>query len=185
MLKQLLPLKWQRKLWRSDLGTFIRLNRCQTGLELGAKNGRSMLAVLKQNPQLHYIGIDLWQDMPQSSPYKHNASNEQIARHNLRKFAHCKLWKGDCLALAERVDEQSLDFIFYDLYDFRWSNTDFVTSVLQAYLPKLKSNGLLISRDFDQDDCQQAFTRLNLPNPTPCQIKGRSSARLQFITINH
>ncbi len=181
MLVDLLPIKVRRKLWRNDLGIFIQEYSYSSGLELGVKAGRSMKAILKNNPSLKIIGIDLWIDMPESSPYIRNSKNELIAQKNIRKYKNASLLKGDCLLLKNRIEDRSLDFIFYDLYDYRWSTVDFVKSVFEAYLPKLKSSGIFIGRDFDQLDVKQACKRLNLNDAKKCVIRNTPNPRLKYI----
>jgi hypothetical protein len=181
MLIDLLPIKVRRKLWRNDLGIFIRENSYSSGLELGVKGGRSLKAILKINPSLRITGIDLWKDMPESSPYKKNSKNELVAQKIIRNYKNASLLKGDCLFLAGRIPDNSLDFVFYDLYDYRWSNVDFVKSVFEAYLPKLRSSGMFIGRDFDQPDFKQACKLLNLTDPKQCLISNTPNPRLKYI----
>ena len=183
MLIDLLPIKIRRKLWRNDLGTFIQNKSFHSGIELGAKDGRSMKAILRKNPSINLIGIDLWEDMPESSPYKENSKNELLAQKRIQKYHNAALLKGDCLLIANNIEDKSLDFIFYDLYDFRWSNVDFVKSVFEAYLPKLKNSGMLIGRDFDQFDVQQCCKLLNLNEIKNVQIKGKPHPRLKYIIV--
>ena len=181
MLVDLLPRRVRRKLWRNDLGIYIQENSYSSGLELGVKAGRSMKAILKRNPSVKITGIDLWIDMPESSPYKKNSRKELFAQKNIRKYKNASLLKGDCLFLENRIEDRSLDFIFYDLYDYRSSNVDFVKSVFEAYLPKLKSSGILIGRDFDQLDVKHACKLLNLNDAKKCVIRNTPNPRLKYI----
>ncbi len=177
------------KIRRNDLGVFIRENGYLSGLELGVKDVRSMAAMLHQNPSLRLVGIDLWEDMPGSSPYKNNSRNLSFAVRRMEKylFRNVHLYRGNCLQLAHKIQDHSLDFIFYDLYDFRSSNVDFVKSVLSAYLPKLKrdSGGIIIGRDFHQQDVQDAFSSLNLPSPKQCIINGIPHERIKYTLVAH
>ena len=180
-VKGLLPGKIRRKLWRRDLGRFVREHGFSSGLELGAKSGLSMEAVLKENPELRLTGIDLWEDMPDSSPYRANSSTHPVAENRIRCWGNAVLMKGDCRMLGDYFADGSLDFIFYDLYDHRWSTDVFIISVLSIYLPKLKPDGLLIGRDFDQPDVHWALAQMGLPGPEPCRIQGRASTRLKYV----
>ncbi|WP_299004634.1 class I SAM-dependent methyltransferase [uncultured Shewanella sp.] len=184
MLIDLLPMKYQRKFWRDDLGKFIQEKSCCSGVELGTKNGSSMKAILKRNPSINLVGMDLWEDMPDSSPYRNNSKNELSALKKIRKYKNASLLKGDCLQLANQIEDGSLDFIFYDLFDSRWSSVSFVKSVFEAYLPKLKSSGMLIGRDLNKPDFQEVRKLLDLNEIKQCVIDGKTHLRLEYITAS-
>ena len=54
-----------------DLPYFIKEQKFNQGLELGAKAGRSMYYMLKENKDLQLTGIDLW-EVIEGSAYKNN-----------------------------------------------------------------------------------------------------------------
>jgi SAM-dependent methyltransferase len=125
---------------------FIKERKYTTGLELGAKAGRSMYYTLKANKSLHLTGIDLWEIIP-GGAYKKNNRNEDKCKRLLQKFSsRITLIKGDAFTIADTIENKSFDFIFYDLQCKTMSN--FHKDMIAKWLPKIKTGGVLIGRDF-------------------------------------
>ncbi|MBO2571385.1 class I SAM-dependent methyltransferase [Shewanella algae] len=171
----------QRKFWRRSLGHWLNQQGWQRGVELGVKSGRSTAAMLSVNPGLQLTGIDLWQNQPGNSAYANNAENERKARRICRRYSGLTLLKGDALQLAGHFSNASQDFVFYDLYDYRCSNTEFVTQILRLWYPQIAPGGAIVGRDFDNQDCLRAFADLGLPRPVACIIRGRAHPRLKAV----
>ncbi len=164
-----------------DLPYFIKENNLKYGVELGAKAGRSMYFMLKHNKQLHLTGIDLW-EIIEGSAYKDNNKNEQKCRQKLKKFSNrTTLIKGDAKEIASNIDNETFDFIYYDLQCHLM--LDFHQEMIEAWLPKIKKGGFLIGRDFKQ--FRQAFYNIGFKESDfkVCKIRNRESLRLEYLIL--
>ncbi|MEM6541264.1 MAG: class I SAM-dependent methyltransferase [Bacteroidota bacterium] len=140
------PLKWLKyKTWfLLDLPFFIKENGFNTGLELGAKAGRSMFYMLKFNKELFLIGIDKW-DVIEGSAYKRNPLNEAKCKRRLKKFAdRVKIIQNDALKVAKSIDDQSLDFVHYDLQCKAMLGKH--EEMIKLWTTKIRDGGLLNRR---------------------------------------
>lgn len=164
-----------------DLPYFIKEQKFNRGLELGAKAGRSMYYMLKENKSLHLSGIDLW-EVIEGSAYKNNNKNEKICTQKLKKFGNrVTLIKGDGLHIANTIPNQSFDFIIYDLNCLPMEN--FHQKMLEKWIPKIRKGGMLIGRDFR--NFREVFYTLGYieSDIKRCKIKDRISERLEYIEI--
>lgn len=153
------------------------------GAELGVKAGRSYFFYLNRNKQLHMTGLDLWEDQP-NSPYKENAKNGEIAMERNKPFANRSvLYKGDAVDIATQIKDGTLDFVFYDLYNFRISTVDFHKRIIAPWLPKIKPGGVLIGRDFHEPHIVQAIQELVARPITPVLINGKPHIRLKQVML--
>jgi|688.fasta_scaffold121251_3 SAM-dependent methyltransferase len=165
-----------------DLPYFIKERKYTTGLELGAKAGRSMYYTLKANKSLHLTGIDLWEIIP-GGAYKRNNRNEDKCKRLLQKFSsRITLIKGDAFTIADTIENKSFDFIFYDLQCKTMSN--FHKDMIAKWLPKIKTGGVLIGRDFRE--FRQTFYELGFEEKDieVCTIGKRLSERLEYIVLD-
>ena len=177
------PIKWlKHKGWfLIDLPFFIKANGFKKGVELGAKAGRSMFFMLKFNKQLHLIGIDQWQVI-EGTAYRKNPLNEEKCRGRLNQFnERVTLIKEDALLATNFIDDNTLDFVHYDLQCK--SMKDKHEEMIKAWMPKIKDGGMLIGRDFR--DFREAFYNLGYREREilRCKIKGRFSQRLEYLVI--
>ena len=164
-----------------DLPYFIREQEFKRGLELGAKAGRSMNHVLKRNKDLHLTGIDLW-EVIEGGAYKDNNKNELRCKRKLKKFpGRATLIKGDAKEIAAGIEDETYDFIFYDLQCRPMAG--FHQEMIGAWIPKIRKYGLLIGRDFR--DFREAFYNLGFKETDfkTCKIGDRSSVRLEYLII--
>lgn len=171
------------KLWFAfDLPIFIKERRFARGAELGVKGGRSIRYTLAANPQLHMIGIDLWEKQP-GKAYLHNEQNENRCRKALQPFRErVRLYKGDANILCDAVRDESLDFVFYDIYNFRISAAELHETLLLKWIPKLRPGGVMIGRDFHSEDIAAVITELGY-ELQPCMVNGRPSPRLKYFSV--
>ena len=179
------PLKWlKHKTWfLFDLPFFIKENGFNTGLELGAKAGRSMFYMLKFNKELFLIGIDKW-DVIEGSAYKRNPLNEVRCRRRLKKFGNrVKIIQNDALKVAKSIDDQSLDFVHYDLQCKAMMGKH--EEMIKLWTTKIRGGGLLIGRDFR--DFRDVFYRLGYKERhiLRCKIGNRYSERLEYLIIEN
>ncbi len=179
--KWLGPIRWIRfKCWFIfDLPYFIKQHQLETGLELGAKAGRSMFHTLRVNPSLQLTGIDLW-EVIEGGAYKNNDANENKCRERLKRFTgRVNLLRGDAVLLADNLENESLDFIFYDLACKHMEERH--PELLAKCLAKLRRGGLLIGRDFR--NFRGSFYELGFVEKDiqRCTIGSRTSERLEYV----
>jgi predicted O-methyltransferase YrrM len=165
-----------------DLPYFIREQKYHKGLELGAKAGRSMYYMLKENKDLHLTGIDLW-EIIEGSAYRNNNQNENRCKQKLSKFGkRAKLLKGDALLLADNFPNETFDFIYYDLNCLPMKHVH--QNMLSKWIPKIKKGGALIGRDFREfreDLYSLGYAESEIKR---CIIKNRICERLEYIAIH-
>ena len=167
------------KLWRRDLARFILENNFKTGVEVGVKACKSYRTCLKLNPELTLIGIDTWEVLP-NSPYAKNDKYEIKCKKISKAFGkRAILIKGDAATIAEKFPDESFDFVFYDLFNYRVSKVSLHETVLKAWFPKLKENGKMVGRDFFEPDISQALRNLGYSFDY-CKIGQYVSPRLAY-----
>jgi predicted O-methyltransferase YrrM len=177
-------LSWLRyKFWYYELAAFISEQKLTRGTEIGVKAGRSFCTFLRMNPQLHMVGVDLWENQP-NSPYANNAQNEQICRERSAKFKNrVQLVKGEASEVASEFGAHQFDFAFYDCYNYRISTPEFHKRILAAWLPKIRKGGYLVGRDFHEPDVVEALRQLGYEDIQPVTLKGRESVRLKYVKL--
>lgn len=175
------PIQWLKfKGWFIlDLPYFIKERRLTTGLELGAKAGRSMYYTLRANKSLHLTGVDLWEVIA-GTAYKRNNANHDKCKRRLKSFKdRVTLVKGDAMTLIDEFDNEQFDFIFYDLECGPMH--DLHPQLIAKCLSKIKPGGYLIGRDFR--NFRGAFYELGLQEEDiyRCTMGKRISERLEYI----
>lgn len=164
-----------------DLPYFIKEQNLKNGLELGAKAGRSMYYMLKVNKKLKLTGIDLW-EVIEGGAYKDNNKNEDKCRRKLNSFLdRVTLIKGDAKQIAVDTENETYDFIYYDLQCKLMAS--FHQEMIEAWLPKIKKGGVLIGRDFRE--FRDAFYNLGFKETdfNSCKIGERVSVRLEYVVV--
>ncbi len=172
------------KLWFIfDLPQFVKQQNYKMGVELGAKGCRSMKRVLRMNPQLTMIGIDLWELIP-GGAYKKNVQNEDVCKEALKMYgSRAILYKGDVNEQVHKVENSSLDFVFYDLNNCSLDSTmAFHEKVIRHWIPKVKKGGFFIGRAFHTPDLGGAIKKIGCP-VKKCVIEGRESERLMYFEV--
>ncbi len=165
-----------------ELPQFIKQINAKNGAELGVKAGRSIKRILQKNKQLSMIGLDLWEIIP-GKAYKDNVLNEQKCRKVLKKFGNrAILYKGDANKIAKEVKNSSLDFVFYDLYNFRTSSVSLHDEIIGNWIEKLKPGGYFIGRDFHNDDIRGVIEKRGFKIEI-CVVNGKISERLKFFKV--
>mgnify|MGYP001793539273 CR=1 FL=1 len=181
--KWLNPFHWlSHKGWFFyDLPYFIYENQWIKGVELGAKSGRSMFYMLKHNKELHLSGIDKWQVI-EGGAYKRNPLNELRCKRRLKRFQErADLIHEDALVAAGFFEDDSLDFVHYDLQCKPMLGKH--GEMIAKWTVKIKDGGVLIGRDFR--DFRDSFYRLGYEENEifKCKIKGRFSRRLEYLVV--
>ena len=81
--------------------------------------------------------------------------------------------------------DRSLDFIHYDLFNFRITNVELHEEVLRLCIPKIKNEGLIIWRDLNMPDIASALHNLG-QETVRCRIaNGEESQKLLYSSICH
>ena len=164
-----------------DLPYFVKECKFKNGLELGAKAGRSMYYMLKVNKNLHLTGIDLW-EVIEGGAYRDNNKNEVKCRQKLRKYLdRTTLIKGDAKEIATTINNETYDFIYYDLQCKLMTN--FHQEMIEKWISKIKKGGVLIGRDFRE--FREAFYNLGFKETdfNSCKIGERVSVRLEYVVV--
>lgn len=172
-----------KKKWRSELAVFVNDQGLSKGVELGVYRGRSYNDCLKSNPQLELTGIDTWQTTkgyPQGKLFVY----EMICRLiKLRYGKRAQIIKDDVTKCVNSFADNSLDFIHYDLFNYRTTSISLHKEVIGLWLKKIKTNGLLIGRDLTEPDIANALKELDVENTSYCTIQNQVSKKLLYTVI--
>lgn len=136
------------------------------GAELGVSDGRTHIYLLEHCPQLHLIGVDIW-DLPGVVPGAtvsgekclcrycsetkagRRAANvrqrEAAARAGAGRVGRSTLYKMPASEAAALVGDGSLDFVFVDADH----SLEGVRDDIAAWLPKLKPEGRMSGHDWN------------------------------------
>lgn len=164
--------RWE---WLTELAL---QNEWRHGAELGVKRGRTLFYLLDHCPQLHMIGVDIWavQEGRGRWGYAHfdHEAFEAEARLRAEDYpGRVTLLKMKTTEAACVIQDASLDFVFVDADH----NTDAVEQDITAWLPKLKSSGLMCGHDGNKDSVKAALNAVlkkdwNLVGHDGCWKKG-------------
>ncbi len=140
--------KNNREHWLAGL---VEQNGWTRGAELGVKDGRTFLHLLKTCPGLTMIGVDLWAPQPDNPgpetyvDWPHEQMERRV-RERARRFGSraivLKMWTDEAV---HEVEDQSLDFIFVDADH----STEAVRADIANWWPKVKDTGWIIGHDID------------------------------------
>lgn len=148
--------KGKRYWWLIDL---VVLNGFTIGAEVGCANGATTHRLLRYCNNLKLYAVDKWERVNGGLNAGGCMSNEngesgceewdpvrglyrfnQVTRDYQRRLI---VLRGDSVEMAEKVPDGSLDFVFIDA-DHRYPA---VVADLKAWVPKLKSEGILCGHD--------------------------------------
>ena len=152
----------KKKKWRIELGSLIKEHGFNKGVELGVYRGKSFYHSLKSNPQLNLTGIDTWKS---TKGYPQNKLHvyEMICKTISLLFGNrARLMKQDANECVHSFVDGSLDFVHYDLYNFRISTVSLHETTLGLWMPKIRENGILIGRNFTKRDIAAALDNLGI-----------------------
>lgn len=174
----------KKKKWRSELAVFVHEKELSKGVELGVYRGRSYNDCLKHNPQLELTGIDTWQatrGYPQGKLFVY----EMICRLiKLRYGKRAHIIKDDVTSCVHSFADNSLDFIHYDLFNYRTSSVALHKEAIGLWLQKIRDNGLLIGRDLTEPNIASALSELGVDGVTYCKSEDFESKKLLYTVIN-
>ena len=183
------PYKWvQYKGWFFlDLPKFINQNGFTNGVELGAKEGRSMFFMLQKSSELNLVGIDLWESI-EDSAYNTNNKNFEKCRKKLKRFGNrIELRKGDTAVLASNYENNYFEFVHYDLQTASLNTVESHTRILSQWIKKVMNGGVVVGRDFRNPEIRLALNKLGFKDSDikPCQINTKLSLRMEYVKVKH
>ena len=109
-----------------------------SGAEIGVAQGITTFHLLKSCPKLNMIAVDYW-----PTPYTNRGT---LFRRRMVAFKErIRLIQANSIEGAKQVKDESLDFVFTDSSFTEESSREDI----QAWLPKLKPDGMLIGHEFD------------------------------------
>lgn len=122
------------------------------GAEIGVLKGKTLKLLLDQVPALHMIAVDQWQQLPPVEIEGYEtyekfdmAAAESLVRAVAAEFPnHCTILKGDSVAMAHQVRDESLDFVFIDALH----TTEATRANIHAWAPKVTRTGWILGHDW-------------------------------------
>lgn len=142
----------------------ITKNKYTIGAEIGVNKGKTSARLLKYCPSLHLIAVDKWEQIiPDPNGEKIGCEENDMEKDRrlfmrvVFPFRHrLTVLRGDSVEMAEKVEDNSLDFIFIDA-DHRY---EAVKADIRAWTPKLKPGGLLSGHDINYVSVHRAVEEL-------------------------
>ena len=126
------------------LANVIQHNDWKVGAEIGVNVGGTTQFILRENPQLFLFAVDNWGEMENNGITKKNKKRFLIFHHAIRDLkSRVSILEGTSWEMAEKVEDQSLDFIFIDASH----QYEHVVKDIKAWTPKLKPEGVIAGHD--------------------------------------
>jgi len=154
----------KRFIWLTNL---IRENNLKIGAEIGCHRGATTSALLRRNPDLKLIAVDLWADSG-SVQYKDWNFKSSKSSFDARVRLYTQrviVLQGLSWEMAEKVNDNSLDFVFIDA-DHEYES---VVKDIKAWTPKVKDDGFVTGHDTHFKGVYEAINEL-IPNWKPAGI---------------
>lgn len=135
------------------LDSFIKKHGYTFGAELGVKRGTNIDFLLKNNPELHMVGVDIWRN--NDNEYDHwnfdeiyDNFRDRMQPHGGRLTVHRMLTRD----AAELYADGAFDFIFIDAaHDY-----NSVAEDIRIWEPKVREGGFVAGHDYDLPDVRRA-----------------------------
>jgi len=175
---------------RSDLPALFAARGYRTGAEIGVLYGDYSEELCKGVPGLQLLCVDAW------APYRSSRSGKMIfhravkaydvAREKLAPYG-CTLLKMDSVRAADTIPDRSLDFVYIDAN--HWF--EHVVADLAAWVPKVKSGGVIAGHDYEEmleeDNCVKlAVTGWTQAHAVkPWFVLGRQKVRRSEVRDEH
>lgn len=148
MLTQSLPVLSKRST-RLNLAQFFAASGFTKGAEIGTWTGEYAALLCETIPGLQLTCVDPWLSYAEyRDPKNDSARIEQAYRtavDRLKPF-HCTILRMTSLQGAQNVPDGSLDFIYLDANH----SEAFVAQDLSAWVPKVRSGGVVSGHDYVQ-----------------------------------
>lgn len=129
-----------------DVPRLFNLLGFKEGAEIGVHEGSYSNALLRYNPGLHLIGVDLWEGYSEFVDFSANnlTAAYDKARENVKGY-NCDLLKGWSSDVVKTIPNDSLDFVFIDAnHAYEW-----VVADIAAWSKKVRPGGIIYGHDFD------------------------------------
>lgn len=138
------------------LDSLIKRNGWTNGVELGVWKGDTMKYVVEQNPDLHYLGVDLYEvqegTLEEYTPgengheWDHSAYYKEM-QDFCSRYPNAAIHKMRTDQAANLVPNKSLDFVFIDA-DHSY---DGVKDDIFNWGPKVKDGGWILGHDYNNE----------------------------------
>ena len=159
---------------------FAELN-FKEGAEIGVYRGSYSKSLLKYNPKLHLIGVDLWESYPGFKDFEKNdlkdAYNEALK--NVEGY-NCQMIKGWSEEVVKTIPDESLDFVFIDCNHAY----EYVVWDIANWSKKVKKGGIIYGHDFDDYSNHRRWKEMNVINAVEGWMKSYK-IKPWFITTNN
>jgi hypothetical protein len=155
--------------WRwQTLEKYVIENNWKKGAELGVWHGETFKHLIRACPELHLIGVDLYEAQPGSTgperwtPGENGHAWDHVAYyHDLMNFSsqypnRAVIIKDYTTEAAKQVEDESLDFVFIDA-DHSYEG---VMRDVQAWAPKVRKGGIVFGHDIHFDTVKRAVNEL-------------------------
>jgi len=126
-----------------------------TFVEIGCWEGKSttfMADKIKNSGRnIKFYAVDIWENYDQKE-MKWKANFESFLKNIEPLKDYINVIKSDSVEAAKRFEDNSVDFIFIDGNH----QYEYVKADIQAWLPKLKTGGVIAGHDHDWEDVKRA-----------------------------
>lgn len=135
------------------------------GAEIGVLRGKTLFSLLEAVPTLFMYAVDQWQQMP----LREDENAETYADFDMEHLAtevrlradrefhdRCTILHGESVRMAQKVRDESLDFIFIDGdHTERGIERD-----INAWAPKVRRDGWVLGHDHDWTTVRRVINRM-------------------------
>jgi hypothetical protein len=138
---------------REVLGVLFAELDFRSGAEIGVSTGKFSKHLCRCNKRLNLLAIDAWKLYPgydDDLGRKTNITQEELDKHlerakeRLARYKHCKIIRAFSLDATKVIPDNSLDFVYLDANH----DTTAVLADLNAWIPKIKSGGIICGHDY-------------------------------------
>lgn len=145
------------------LAKMIAENGYTQGAEVGCMHGKTTAYVLQECKNLQLYCVDLWDHVPEDLPCTEEYKTWNFPKiqrqftENTKKFTdRITVLKGLSWEMAEKVEDNSLDFVFIDA-DHEYES---VIKDIKAWNPKLKPGGMICGHDIHFEGVKRAIDQI-------------------------
>ena len=141
--------------WQT-LARFVNTNGWRRGAELGVHDGVNYKYLINNCPNLHLIGVDLYEPQPENNgpekwtpgehghAWNHNAYYDDMREFSIKHPDRTDIIKDYTTEAAKTVYDGSLDFVYID-GDHSY---DSCKEDINMWLPKIKQGGIIAGHDY-------------------------------------
>lgn len=168
----------ENNLLHERLAAFISEKEFGHGAKIGADSGVCMAVVLAHNPQLRFLGMDMWEG-------EEGADFERLCRERCAPYRdRVTLLKGDAAIIGKGFASKIFDFAFYSYATDGKSARDYHEKVLKLWIHKIKPGGYLIGQQLDKGDMKEVLAKLGYESIAPLDLLDNTDTGLQYVRLN-